>query len=500
MESGQIHLLRDLKLPDRFERLFELLGPEVARLLVLPDSATAAALQTASLSISNRGEGMFVPVHGESGAGKTTLASNLTSYFPRAFTPSTLHTGDVSYDSLNASLRRVRESLPANDHRIIPINVDHREGAPPSRGELAELKRFLRAPSLGARSIVLWPETNLEIARATSAGYVEIADESVIDLPLRISGPPPEVWREVVQNTMELVNNVGSLGALGVDPRSYDPSEFRTIGKFIRRISIDFNQNLYRLIASTQKPMSVAIVVVSESGDAGVLEKLCNSARLGLLDAAALIAATPSSAIGKWWDQRRGLLVQTILQLNAHAFALTPAASIAALRQFGSETTRSELNKLGISSPGPRLLHQTLSRSDVGKYLTGRLTSSSEDRGTPAATSTAAFQLLAEQGFTYGADKTYNQAMREAWDSFLASVEVPMGRSTAEKKLGFCSLIPDNALYLLDQNGAENIVCLEYTWRKGDFLGSRNKAVVASYILEKLRNYARELGWAALGD
>lgn len=494
MKEGRLHLLQQLKLPDRYERLSELLGPEVVRILVNPDASDSEALETAALSIKSRGEGLFVPIYGESGAGKTTLASSLTTFYPTLFAPSAQHKGAVTYDGLIETVQAARSLLAANDQRIIPINNDHREGAPPTKVELAEIKRFLRAPSPGARSIVFWPETDKAIAQQIATDFIQIAGEVSIDLPLVVGGPPQGIWPEIVRNTLELVNEVSDLTEIGVDPAAYDPMAFETLGKYMRKISIDFDRNVHRLLRSTQLPVSLVIAFVSESPDAGVLEKLCNSSRLGLLDASALLAATPNSAIGKWWSARRGLLVQTILRLNAHAFSLGPSASVTSLRQFGPEELRKELVSLSLTAPGPKLLHQTLRRSDLGKFLIGILTASTEDRGTPSNTSTAAFQLLAEKGFTYGADKTLNKAMADAWNSFFSTEEKPLENFTAEKWLGFCQLCPDNALYIADED--RNVVCIEYAWRKGDFLGSKNKSTAAGYILDKLKNYARELGWS----
>ncbi len=495
MQASQLHLLRQLKLPDRFESLSEVLGAQVAQVLVNPDIGSSQALQTAALSVRSRREGLFIPVYGESGAGKTTLASSLTTFFPTDFSPSVQHTGPVTYQALHDTAAKAKEKLPANDGRIIPINNDHREGSPPSKAELAEIKRFLRAPSIGARALVFWPETDRATADEIAENYVKIAGDASISLPLVVDGPSPAIWQSVVENTLELANNVHSLTALGIDPGSYDPAQFDTLGKFMRKISTDFDNNVQRLISSTQVPVSLVIVFASESGDSGVLEKLCNSSRLGLLDASALIAATPSSVIGKWWTMRRGLLVQTILRLNAHAFALGPSASITALRQHGAQEIRQDLISMSLTAPGPKLLHQTLARSDFGKFLVNNLASSTEDRGTPSNTSTAAFQLVAERGFTYGADKSLNKAMAESWASYLTTAQVEYSKVDAEKGLGFCALCPDNSIFLCESGNVKDVVCVEYTWRKGEFLGSKNKATAAAYILEKLKNYARELQW-----
>lgn len=496
MNSAQLHLLNELRLPDRFEALFEQLGPEIARVLVQPDPSTMAAFKTISISINSRREGAFIPVFGESGAGKTTIASSLSTFFPKEFTPSIQHAGEISFEALKFCADEANRKLPTNEKRILPINLDHREGAPPNSQELADIKRFLRAPSPGSRCVLLWPETTLTTANQIAKNFQEIAGETAIQLPLHAHGPERSVWRDIVKSTLQIVNNIENLEAMGVDPDSYNPEELPTIGKFMQRISADFSRNLQQAITSTEKPLSIIIVFASESSDSGVLEKLCNSSRLGLLDAAALISATPNSVIGKWWNDRRGLLIQTILKLNAHAFPLGPTASVTALRQHGESALKEDLAKLGLTSPGPKLLHQSLTRSQLGKFLLGKLSSSTEDRGTPADTSTTAFQLLAEKGFTYGSDKSLNKSMHDALLSFLASEEISPSQTSCEERLSFCPLIPDNS-FLVNSDESENLICIEYTWRKGDFLGTSNKSGCAQYILEKLQSYARALSWTS---
>ena len=88
-----------------------------------------------------------------------------------------------------------------------------------------------------------------------------------------------------------------------------------------------------------------------------------------------------------------------------------------------------------------------------------------------------------------GRDKSLNKAMVQALDLLLrddpASPEV-----AAEKKLSFAQLIPDIKI-----ETATLAHCVEFAWRKGEYLDTGNRSEVAQYILTKLRNYAREMGW-----
>lgn len=113
-----------------------------------------------------------------------------------------------------------------------------------------------------------------------------------------------------------------------------------------------------------------------------------------------------------------------------------------------------------------------------------------ETRGTPAGDATAAFQLMADRGFNLGQDKNFNKMMAKASKELLERNEIDHLSVEAEKKLDFCDLIPDNSIHFND-----HVTCVEYTWRKGDFLTSGNRSTASQYILGKLQSYVRQLGW-----
>lgn len=489
--KNQIDLLSGLYLPDRYERLRERVGAEVANILVPPGAAEKDALGFVAQEIRTRDEGILVPLFGDTGTGKTTFASNLSQWHPDQFTPTIEYDGAVDYESLTKVAADFVRLLPANDRRIVPINLDHRESNPPSDAELAAIKRFLRTKPAGLATLLLWPETNQGLAREISRRYVEIAGEATIELPLVLRGPDRAAWTDIAINTLRLANDIESLDTLGVDPRDYPVAEYPSLGTFLRRLSRDFNRLLQELRGTLQKPIRLAIVFASETPDPGVLAQVTNSTHYGLLDAQSLVAVTPDSEIGKWWAVRRGLLTRAIVQLNAHAFALTPATSISVIRNCGP-VDHPVLDTVGVQRYGAARAARDLGRSDLGKFLKGEHIDRFENRGSPAENATAAYQLIAEVGFTLGRDKSLNQIMAESIKELLERDSVAFDHITAEQQLEFAKLIPDNAVYF-----DSHVSCVEYTWRKGDFLASGNRSGVAQYALAKLQSYVRQLGWTA---
>jgi hypothetical protein len=482
------NVLTELALPDRYERLVDRLGPEVANLLTTPAGENIDALRALANEVLTRDEGVLVPLAGRTGIGKTTFVMNADQWLPSLFGPTCQYDGEIGFDSLVSAVREFARTLPADNRRIIPINIDHRENAPPSDVELASLKRFLRTNAAGVPSMVFWPETSDDIAAELAKRYINIAGETAVPLPLVCKGPHPDTWQDIAKHTLTLANHINSLEDLGVDPSDYVPTQFRTLGGFLRKLSQDFNARIQALRSELEKPVAVLIVFASESADPGVLTQLTSPARYGMLDAHALVSVTSGSEIGKWWAERRGLLTRTIVQLGAHAICMAPTAAASSIRNFSDSMPL--FDTAGYNRYGPARGVRDLSRSDLGKLVCGVQLSRFEARGTPGEDATAAFQLLAEAGFNLGKDKDLNQIMKAALEAVMKDAEVPFESMTAEKKLPFCGLIPDNAVFFNDR-----VLCVEYTWRKGDFLASNNRSTVAQYALTKLQKYARQLGW-----
>jgi len=487
---GPEHILKELYLPDRYERLVERLGHEVVQVLVPPPTPIADALERCYLAVRTRDEGLFVPLYGTSGAGKTTLAASLTHFFPSAYAPTAVHDGKVTYDALSETAENALRDRKADDRRILPISIDNRESDPPTTAELAAIKRFVRNAKTPIRSLIIWLDTSKENCQDMAQQFEDVAGPSPVALPLIFEGPPRSMWQDVTTNTLRLVNSVESLEELGINPRDYDPKAYYSLGNFLRKISGDFDDRRFKLLKETQRPLSLVVVFASESQEPGILTQLTSTSRYGLVDGHALVSVTPTSELGKWWSLRHGLLTRAIVQLNVHAFCLPPSAAVGVLRRYGPDKARKLLHKNGVRQLGLSRLNLAIERSDMGKYFAGAPIRAYEARGTPAKLSVKAFAAVAKSGFVYGKDKALNEGFASAMREYLKHRNVKHEKVTAEKQLSFCGLTPDNALYM--ETGVQ---CIEYHWRTGDFLVSANRAEVASYILRKIRDYVRQLEW-----
>lgn len=491
----QTHVLDTLSLPSRYEPLVDKIGPEVLRLLLPPAEATVHVLEEAADAVNSLNEGLFLPIHAESGTGKTTLADNLTVFLPRHFTKTLAFTGEVSAAALTEALAAFKRDLAANEARVIPINVDHREGRPATAAEVTEIKRLLRQGA-GQRALVVWPETDERLATGMSDAYRQVSGVVPLDIPIKVEGPPIESWAGLAAQTLQLANRVDSLEHLA-DLDAYDPRAFKSVGDYLRQIALDFNRTKLALTRATVKPVKLTILWVTETPGHGILSSLTSSARFGMLDPSALLQACADSVIGQWWTAHRGLLVQTIVSLDAHVFAVAPPLSLAVMRRYGPKETQQALIDLRLAARTPAEVTTYLKRSDLGRHLAGEVRSVNETRGNPAEDARVIFNTYASYiGFQNGKDKKLNAAFAVALAASMKYDGGELPEARCEKALDFLpSLIPDVSILLED--GAH---CLEFTYRKGDFLDSSNRSTVAQYCLTKLKGYATSMGWVAAGE
>jgi len=438
-------------------------------------------------------EGMFLPIYADSGTGKTTLAENLAMFAPQKFAPTLSYDGEVTADGLSMAVAsHVRDKMAGNDERVIPVNIDHREGASPTGVELAQLKRFLRG-SQGYRTLVLWPETSRELSRQMSEAYRQVAGALPLDIPVEVAGPASDVWMDLAAQTLVLANDVDSLEHF-IDLNEYVPNAYASLGDYLKAIAAGFNRRRLELIRATGRDTRLTIVWVSESAGHGILSSLTSSRRFGMLDGVALVQACADSVVGKWWAAHPGLLVQTIVALDAHVLSVSPPLSLAAISRYGPDEYQEALRGLEFPPRTPADVTTYLTRADLGRRLAGQVRSVGEGRGNPAEYARGIFAKLADDvGFQGARDKQLNKAMAAAIQSSDLGKGAQVISETALPHLP--SLIPD--ISIVDEGRAN---CLEFTYRKGDFLNSSNRSTIAQYCLGKLRNYARSLGWISASE
>ncbi len=487
-----VHVLARLQLPSRYESLVAAVGDEVARVLVEPPDEVRRTFEDAAAGIRAQGRGLFVPLVAHSGTGKSTLAANLNHWFGERYGPTTIVRGEVKTAALSRAVENVLAALPASDARIVPIAIEDREFAAPTDLELTQIKSFLRTQR-GLRSMVIWLETDEARASEISRRFVDAAGQSSIELPVHASGPPLSTWPDVASNTLRVVNGLESLEHLGIDPADFPPQDHRSLGDYLDTISASFVAEAQSLLRATQRPLRLTVVFATQTDGAGILESFTGTSRFGGAEPQRLMAATPQSEIGRWWGSRRGLLTSVMYRLDTRILTLSPSTAIPMIRRFGPTDVAAGLEELGMSRRTDGELVEYIARSDLGRFVSGRADAMSETRGRPSADAPAAFDLIASQfGFGGGRDKHLNRAVRDTLELYNSRGGLGFEQVACEEGLGFAPLIPDIGLVARDI-----AYCLEFHWRRGDYLRATHRSEIAQYVLGKLRDYARALGWTS---
>ncbi len=492
--TAATHVLARLRLPARYEQLEALLGRDVVRLLTPPE-ATIELLRRVALSCVSTGEGMLIPSFGGTGTGKTTLIENLSFFAPDRFSATMTHEGPIEFVSLQDASRRFRREQSVTADQVLPINIDHREGAPPSDQELADIKRFLRTGE--GPAVLFWLETNELRAEDLAQRYIEITGKAVIDLPVVIEGPDRATWQSIALHTIELCNPVpaAQIPELGINPNDYNPAEYPSIGEFLKALANDFTNLVASHEASTRKPVTLVVAYIgSEALGRGTLPSFTQGADPGLLDSHALLNCTPDSMIGRKWGGKRGILTQTVFRLDARAFWFPPAAVVAMLRRSGPPEVVKILTDAGRARPSPSDINEYLDRTDFGRYMSSSRMASVEARGRPAEDAKNALVAVSNQyGFDLGKDKALNRSLIDALADYCRALGTNVTATKAEEALAFASsLIPDTQI-----ETEHRVICIEFAWRSGDILSTTRRSEAAQYALQKLHNYAVNLGWTS---
>lgn len=484
MATNPPHVLAEIDLPSRYESLVRKVGVEVTRILHQPSERDLRDAELVAMGVLKSSEGSFIPVHGITGSGKTTFLSNLSYYNPNIYFRTVEFTGEINYDELSNIIDYTNFNTEFVDNKVLPIIVDHRESNPPDENELSEIKRFLRKDKNGKQAILFWLFTNKEKAEYTSKEYIRISGKQPVDIPLYFIGVDRNLWGNIAELTIRIVNRLEDTEGLGIDFNVEVKKEHRSVGEYLRHLSLLVTARSYELLHANKIPISVNIVFISESSDQGILGSLTSSSRYGLASHQALLGATRNSSIGRWWKGKEAILSQAILTLDVRIVHLTPTAVISILAKYGDDETKALLGTWGIKNPGPTVLVRNFENSDYGKILIGTEIDVHEARGAAGVRSNENFKRLAEHGFTSGQDKIYNKAIAKAIEQLYLDNFIEHAEIVAEKKLMELPIIPD---ILVTKN--DRLVANEFAWRSGEFNTSGHRADIAFYVLNKIKGY-----------
>ncbi|MCP1182939.1 ATP-binding protein [Paenibacillus sp. 1781tsa1] len=223
-----------ISLPSRYEDL-----DTAYRGRLVPNSNLLSIINTANKSIQISGGIRFLPMYGESGAGKTSAVREISTHIPSTYT---FQLNREEIESKEKLFERVQiEKIYNIDKLLIAIIDQYEEGVVGRETIPTQFVEYLslldRGEFRNIPIVFIWLTTNREFQRllvdATSRNKRILLSDDFI-----ISGPVKEEWPSIIEETFSFHNSENSLADYGIlEPDLVDIGlRCNTIGAAIEKV------------------------------------------------------------------------------------------------------------------------------------------------------------------------------------------------------------------------------------------------------------------------
>lgn len=467
-----------LRVPTRFEHI---LGDDRLEIppLIVPVEADLRSFEALRRAAGTQGGGVLDFVTGPSGCGKTTAvyataSTQATNYEPVFRVSDTVPLRDLAL--------WLEENLPSRTDKWRLVLLDGREVTDDSVGLrqlIASINQLLRRrPDL----LFVWPTTDDQWLKELRDTAQRVGGDSLVPRPdIAVVGPSRELWPEVLRRILQQLDEKPDDVGLTDDYLVRAADGLTTIGAYLARIRDGIAERVEQVRLAKFLPR-VLFVVTSVSAVVGEANRM-RRADTYLLKGDELLAYSPRSRAGKWWDSRRGdpshRLGYIVSLFEARLATMTPSSVVYACAEFGDEALRSAIREAGRSRSSANA-DRTFKNTDLYRLLTGSTRAElwSSMKGRTAATTLAAYERVQAQSRTR--HKTINQSICALGERNVPSFRASLGRF--EVDLGGQAAFTD-AVVPLDGDD----LYLEFHHLSASHVGA---ASMASYIMEKLQYYA----------
>jgi DNA (cytosine-5)-methyltransferase 1 len=470
--------LESLYVPDRFEGLSDV-GDETLRTIIheVRDGLAVIDRRFEELAAARRG-GLLL-LHGTTGAGKSTFLDTV-GIFRDGFTT-------VGVDSQ----ADVRESLGALEKTDSPriVVMEGREALgqgslPNVEQALHDINAFVRSPR-GRDTLVVWPTNKADFTKLLVDAGNHIGGEALFGVgdPIEVfEGPRRDDFVRIAEKTVEALNDGATLAALGIADEEARrlAAESTTIGNFLARVrhALSRNKTLVRQLMPIER-YRMWTLVISGSDSAGFVAAVTRGSQ-SYADIPRLMSSTGANVVKELKKQpdRLGLLGSS---LDARIFNMDMVTVLSVAREYGDAELHSLMQAEGMSttSAAGKSAAERLKESEIGQVIAADELSTLKPGPKAGDNTKSAFGSLAviAQQNDGAINRAIGRGLKEV--GLVDSYE-------AEKDLG-TDLKFTSDLYVL-RSGEP--IRIEVMWRT-----STSRAAIANYVLGKLRNYGRAIGY-----
>jgi hypothetical protein len=373
---------------------------------------------------------------------------------------------------------------------------------------LADLLEAFRDPRGSA--LVLWPVTREKEAHEIAKEAWVTGRDSVVDAQskgiYKFKGLPREKYFPVADTTTRNLTGDG-LEAFGIDLDKANSllQGVETIADFFSAVDLYAESQREKTWSVLKTRVRARLWVVLPGDIPSAIHSTVSSLTQGIynrvdLDLVGEFIDQPGNTAlyVEEWKSRRAEIAHLLRAIDLRLFPLPPNVSLAAIRVFADENTRSVLKQ---KTAKPEDAKSALRASRLYKVLLSELgVESTPYSGMNRDSDETSNEYRRVQTMASKGDKQLNKALGLLLKSCLDEDSPNTVVATEKKSLPNCELKPDISIRLQ----SDDYICLEPTWRstdsgiKGELEGGQNtlaEAHIKKYLLDKAAQYVKALGF-----
>jgi DNA (cytosine-5)-methyltransferase 1 len=469
----------ELSLPDRFEGL-RLKAADQLSSIIEPVHDGLARIDDAYEDMQAAARGAFVLLKGGSGTGKSTFLH-------------TVHMFRQGVETLSIGpsheLRATLQSLSTSHARLCILVLEDREAL--KDVEVQEIERDLHAvngfirSAAGRNCLVVWPCNTDELERQILSLANAIGGDALLGTnhsSYLFGGPDRRQFRKIADTTVAVLNQGATLAGLGISEDEIEKliKSSETVGKLLgglRQAIRAKRESVTKLLRTEQCKLWIVVAAGNEpNGEVAALTRGSYSA----VDIERLLTATDANVVRelKLFPSKLGILGTV---LDAKVFHLPMLAALDIARTYADEDLRRRMKQANLSdtaNSSTKALHR-LANTDLGRAFVAGPQGPLSPGSKPGSNTEEAFRKLVS--IAQRSDVSVNRAIGAA-----LSAAGYVQTFATERDLGL-GLTRRTDLYC---EATGNIVRMEIMWR-----AKTSRAEIANYVLTKLHNYGRAIGF-----